>query len=325
MQNTGSASDIAIRSYFGRINYDYDGKYLLQANIRADGSSRFADGNKWGVFPSFSAGWNIRKEAFFDVKWISSLKLRGSWGILGDAEKVGNYPTAEVINYDPAIYGFNGATVPGAYNGTSVNRSITWEESRQTDIGIDATFFGQRLGITVDYFMNDRNNILNNPPVSAEFGLPAPFSNLLKMKSKGWEFLVNYKDNYKDFHWGIDFNSSFSKNKVTDLAGRGPQIGNTYTDEGLQYQLPYGLKAIGLFQSTDDIKNSADQGPNIFPGNIKYEDINHDNVIDGNDRVILNDKVVMRFGSNLNFGWKNFDISANITGAINGMRYYEWL
>ncbi|MFP5079918.1 TonB-dependent receptor [Pedobacter sp. JCM 36344] len=321
MQNSGTASDVAIRSYFGRLNYDYDGKYLLQANIRADGSSRFAQGHKWGYFPSFSAGWNIHKESFFDISWVSSLKLRGSWGILGDAEKVGLYPTAEVLTYNPIVYGFNGVTVPGAYNGVSVNRGISWEESKQTDFGVDITLLGQRIAISVDYFINKRDNILNNPPVSAEFGLPAPFSNLLKMNSKGWEFLVNYKDNSGDFDWGIDFNTSFSKNKVTDLAGKGPQIGDTYTDVGLQYQLPYGLKAIGLFQSAEEITNSPNQGPNVFPGNIKYQDTNNDKVIDGKDRVILNDKVVMRFGSNLNFGWKNFDISANLTGALNGMRY----
>lgn len=321
MQNSGTASDVAIRSYFGRLNYDYNGKYLLQANIRADGSSRFAKGHKWGYFPSFSAGWNIHKESFFTLPWVSSLKFRGSWGILGDAEKVGLYPTAEVLTYSPIIYGFNGVTVPGAYNGVSVNKGISWEESKQTDIGIDMTLFGQKIAITVDYFMNKRDNILNNPPVSAEFGLPAPFSNLLKMDSKGWEFLVNYKDNSGDFNWGFDFNTSFSKNKVVDLAGKGPQIGDTYTDVGLQYQLPYGLKASGLFQNADEIANSPNQGPNVFPGNIKYQDTNNDNVIDGKDRVILNDKVVMRFGSNLNFGWKNFDLSANVTGALNGMRY----
>ncbi|MCX2453826.1 TonB-dependent receptor [Pedobacter sp. PLR] len=321
MQNSGTASDVAIRSYFGRLNYDYDGKYLFQANIRGDGSSRFAEGNKWGYFPSFSAGWNIHRESFFDVSWVNSLKVRGSWGILGDAEKVGYYPTAEVLTYNSTIYGFNGVAVPGAYNGVSVNKNITWEQSKQTNLGLDVMLLGQRLGISVDYFINKRDNILNNPPVSAEFGLPAPFSNLLKMDSKGWEFLLNYKDRSGEFNWGVDFNTSFSKNKVIDLAGKGPQIGNTYTDEGLQYQLPYGLKALGLFQSAEEIKNSPNQGPNVFPGNIKYQDTNNDKVIDGNDRVILNDKVVVRFGANFNFGWKNFDVSANVIGALNGMRY----
>lgn len=322
MQNTGSASDMAIRSYFGRLNYDYDGKYLLQANVRADGSSRFAKGNKWGYFPSFSAGWNIHKEAFFDVKWINALKIRGSWGILGDAEKVGAYATSEVLTYSPIIYGFNGVTVPGAYNGVAVNKNITWEESRQADIGIDVTLFKQKLNLTVDYFHNNRKNILNNPPVSAEFGLPAPFSNLLRMESKGWEFLGSYRDAASDFRWGVDLNAAFSKNKVADLGGRGFQIsGDTYSDVGLQYQLPYGLHAIGLFQSAAEIAASPNQGPNVFPGNIKFEDLNGDNIIDGKDRMILNDKVVVRFGGNLNFGWKNFDLSANFTGAFNGKRY----
>lgn len=321
--NSEFAQDVAIRSFFGRLNYDYDGKYLLQANLRADGSSRFANGNKWGYFPSFSGGWNIHKESFFKAGWINTLKIRGSWGILGDAEKIGYYPTAELLEYRPIVYGFNGVAVPGAYNATAVNKNIRWEESRQTDIGIDLSVFEQKLSVSVDYFNNNRVNILNNPPVSAEFGLPAPISNQFKMKSKGWEFLINYKDKAGDFNWGVDFNASFSKNKITDLAGRSALIedGNKYSDLGLQYQVPYGLKAIGLFQSVDEINNSPSQGPNIFPGNIKYQDLNNDNLIDGKDRMILNDKVVVRYGGNLNVGWKNFDLSANVIGSLNGMRY----
>jgi len=321
MQNTGTASDVAIRSLFGRINYDYDGKYLFQANIRADGSSRFARGHQWGYFPSFSAGWNMNKEAFFDVNWISNLKIRGSWGILGDAEKVGYYATAQTLAYDPSIYAFNGAVVPGAYNNVSVNPNISWEESKQTDIGFDMGIFKGKVNVTVDYFLNKRNNILYAAPVSTEFGLPAPLSNLLKMNNKGWEFLINYHDRSGDFSWGVDVNSAFSKNKVTDLGGTGPWIGNAYTDVGTQLNLAYGLKAIGLFQNAQDVASSPNQGPNIFPGNIKYQDINGDHVIDGKDRVVLNDKVVIRFGSNLNFGWKNFDFSANLTGALDNMRY----
>ncbi|WP_316835413.1 TonB-dependent receptor [Pedobacter nutrimenti] len=321
MQNTGTASDVAIRSFFGRLNYDYDGKYLFQANIRADGSSRFAQGHQWGYFPSFSAGWNINKETFFDVNWISNLKIRASWGILGDAEKVDYYSTAQTLMYNPSIYGFNGEIVPGAYNNVSVNPNISWEEAKQTDLGLDMGMFKGKINITVDYFLNKRDNILYAAPVSTEFGLPAPLSNLLKMNNKGWEFLVNYKDKAGDFHWGMDVNSAFSKNKITDLGGTGPWIGDTFTDVGTQLNLPYGLKAVGLFQNAQDIATSPNQGPNVFPGNIKYQDTNGDHVIDGKDRIVLNDKVVIRFGSNLNFGWKNFDFSANVTGALNGMRY----
>lgn len=321
MQNGGSASDVAIESFFGRVNYDYDNRYLLQANVRSDGSSRFAKGHQWGTFPSFSAGWNINREKFFHVNWISQLKLRGSWGILGDAEKVGYYATAQVLNYNPGIYGFNGSVVPGAYVNTAIDPDITWERAKQSDLGLDLGLFDQKIGVTVDYFYNKRDNILYAPPVPVEYGLGGPVRNLLKMDNKGWEFLFNYKDHAGDFNWGTDLNLSFSKNKVTDLGGTGPWIGDqTYTNVGTQLNLPYGLVATGLFKDSNDVK-SQDQGPNVFPGNIKYKDQDGNGVIDGNDRRILNTKVPVNFGGDLNFSWKGFDVSANFYGMLNNYRY----
>ncbi|WP_158266980.1 TonB-dependent receptor [Chitinophaga niastensis] len=323
-QNGGSASEVAIQSVFGRLNYDYDGKYLLEANVRGDGSSRFAPGHRWGIFPSFSAGWNIHRENFIKdhFNWISALKLRASWGILGDAEKVGYYPTAQVLTFVPNIYGFNSAIAPGAYSETAVNPNLSWEEAKLGNIGLDAGFLDNKVGFTIDYFINNRTKILYQAPVSLEFGLNAPYSNLLSMQNKGLEVLLYYKDKQGDFNWGVNANASYSKNKITNLAGTGPWIGsNNYTAEGAQYQVPYGLQAIGLFQSADEIAKSPNQGPNIFPGNIKYKDQNNDGKIDGNDRVVLNTKVPIRFALNLNAGWKNFDFSANIYGTVNTYRY----
>ncbi|SEN45595.1 TonB-linked outer membrane protein, SusC/RagA family [bacterium A37T11] len=323
MQNGGSASDVAIQSFFGRLNYDFDEKYLFQANIRSDGSSRFGDGHKWGTFPSFSAGWNIHKESFFKVNWISQLKLRASWGILGDAEKVGYYATAQTLTYNPSIYGFGGSVVAGAYNSLAIDPNITWERSKQTDIGLDAGLFDQKISLGVDYFYNKRDNILYAPPVSVEFGLSGPVRNLLKMDNKGWEFSAGYEDRISDFNWGISMNLAFSKNKVTDLGGTGPWIAsNSYSDVGTQYQMSYGLISTGLFKDDADVA-SVDQGSNIFPGNIKYKDLDDNSVIDGNDRAVLNDKVPLNYGSALHFGWKQFDISANIYGKLNYYGYAE--
>lgn len=322
MQSSGSASDGAIQSVFGRINYDYDGKYLLQANIRADGSSRFSKGNRWGQFPSFSAGWNIHKESFFHVPWISKLKLRGSWGILGDAEKVGAYASAQVLAYNPQIYGLNGTIVPGAFNNVAIDPSISWEQAKQTDIGVDIGLFKQKINITADYFYNKRENILTAPQVPAEFGLAGPVRNLFKMDNKGLEFLINYKDNTRDFNWGVDFNFSFSKNKVKYI-GEGVDIiisGDSYTKVGSQLNLPYGLTSVGLFKDAADVA-SINQGSNVFPGNIKYQDLDKSGIINGADRSVLNKQVPIRYGSNLNFGWKNFDLSANIYGSVNNYRY----
>ncbi|MEX6686760.1 TonB-dependent receptor [Danxiaibacter flavus] len=325
-QNNGTASDVAIQSVFGRINYDYDGKYLLQVNARGDGSSRFAPGHRWGYFPSFSAGWNMHREKFLsDVKWLSQLKLRASWGTLGDAEKVAYYPTAAVLAFSPNIYAFNGAIVPGAWNNVAVNPNITWEKAEVTNFGVDAGFFKQKLQVTVEYFINKRSNILYQAPVPTEFGLPAPLSNLLKMQNKGLDASVSYNDRSGNFYWGIDANASFSRNKVLDLHGTGPWIGgSTYTAEGLPYNLPYGLQAVGLFQSDADVAKNPSQGTNVFAGNIQYKNQNGDNQIDGSDRIILNKNVVpINYGSNLSFGWKNIDLSMNLYGVYNQYRYMQ--
>jgi len=321
MRSAGLAKDVAIQSLFGRLNYDYKGRYLLQANIRGDGSSRFAKGYRWGIFPSFSAGWNIHQEDFFHCDLISSLKLRGSWGILGDAEKVGNYATAAVLAYEPAMYGFNGLVVPGAWNNVSINPNISWEESKQTNFGLDLGI-AKTINFSIDYFINNRDKILYAPPVPSEFGLTGPLDNLLKLKSSGLEVLVGYKDHKNDWNWAVDFNTSFSKNKVRDLAGTGPWIGSsTYTEVGHTFNLPYGYQAIGLFQSEDEIQNSASQGTNVFPGNIRYQDQNHDGVINGEDRVILRDKPSIRFGMNISLGWRNLDMMANFYGTLQNVRY----
>ena len=322
-QNGGNAQDVAIQSWFGRLNYDYQGKYLLEATLRADGSSRFAKGNRWGVFPSFSAGWNINREAFMEStnNWLSELKIRASWGVLGDAEKVGYYPTAQVLSYDPKAYAFNGSLVGGAYNGVAINRNISWEESQQTNIGLDFGIFNQKIKFTADYFINNRNNILYSAPVPSEFGLSAPLSNLLKMRSSGAEFVASYDDRSSDFSWGLDVNASFSKNKVLEMGASERWIeGNAVTYLNDRYQLPFGYETEGLFQSEEEIKNHAKQG-NVMPGNIKFKDQNGDNIINGDDRVVLNRKIPVNYGANIRFGYKDFDFGINMYGVFNCKRY----
>ena len=319
------ANDVAVQSWFGRLNYDYQGKYLFEASLRADGSSRFAKNHRWGVFPSFSAGWNLHRESFMieTNNWLSELKIRASWGVLGDAEKVGYYPTAQILSYDPKIYTFNDKLVGGAYNNIAVNQNITWEESKYTNIGLDFGLFDQRIKLSADYFINMRDNILYRPPVPSEFGLNAPYSNLLKMKNQGMDIMAGYQDGNGDFHWGIDVNLSYSKNKVLEMGDSERWIeNNTVTYLNDRYQLPFGYEAIGLFQSEEEIANSPNQG-NVLPGNIKYKDQNGDNIIDGEDRVVLNRKIPLNFGMNLSFGYKDFDFSLNMYGKLNTKKYLQ--
>lgn len=319
------ANDVAVQSWFGRLNYDYQGKYLFEASLRADGSSRFAKNHRWGVFPSFSAGWNLHRESFMieTNNWLSELKIRASWGVLGDAEKVGYYPTAQILSYDPKIYAFNDKLVGGAYNNIAVNQNITWEESKYTNIGLDFGLFDQRIKLSADYFINMRDNILYRPPVPSEFGLNAPYSNLLKMKNQGMDIMAGYQDGNGDFHWGIDVNLSYSKNKVLEMGDSERWIeNNTVTYLNDRYQLPFGYEAIGLFQSEEEIANSPNQG-NVLPGNIKYKDQNGDNIINGEDRVVLNRKIPLNFGMNLSFGYKDFDFSLNMYGKLNTKKYLQ--
>lgn len=323
-QNGGGAQEVAIQSAFARLNYNYKNTYLLEANVRMDGSSRFAEGNRWGAFPSFSAGWNIHKEAFLEnTSWISELKLRGSWGLLGDSEKedIGYYPTATVIKYDPKIYSFNNALVGGAYTNRSVNQDITWEVSRMANIAIDLGMFNQKVKLTIEYFDNLRSDILYIPPVPLEFGLNAPITNLLKMENKGMDFLLSYNDSKGDFTWGIGLTASYSKNKVLEMGDNDRWVeGNTITYLNNRYQLAYGYESDGLFQSQEDVDQHATQGA-AAPGNIKFKDQNGDNKIDGDDRVVLNKKIPVNYGINLNFGYRNFDMSMNMYGVLNKMRY----
>ncbi|MDN5202188.1 TonB-dependent receptor [Fulvivirgaceae bacterium BMA10] len=329
--NGGTAGHDAIRSLFGRVAYNYDGKYLFEANVRSDGSSRFSEGFRTGVFPSFSAGWNIYKESFFanSIPFISNLKLRASWGILGDAAKVGRYETRNILSYSPKAYAFNGVIVPGAFSNSSFDPEITWEKAIMTNIGLDLGLFEDKLNFTFEYFTNKRQDILfNDPNVPFEYGLGAPIINGLELVNRGVEGLVSFRHKFaNDLEFGADFNAAYSANEVTDLKD-GPDFflegngGRLYTELGSRYRAFYGLEALGLFQSTEDVDGHAFQA-NVQPGNIKYRDQNDDGVIDGDDRVVLNDKFPVRYGFNLNLGYKGFDLTANFYGVTNNVRYIQ--
>lgn len=335
--NGGTAHHDAIQSAFGRLNYDFDGKYLFEANVRADGSSRFSKGHRWGTFPSFSLGWNLHKENFFteSIPFISRLKLRGSWGILGDAMKIGRYETRNLLSFNSKAYAFDGSLVGGAWSAASFKEDISWEKAKMTNVGIDMGVWNNHIEIVFEYFNNVRDDILYRAPVPAEYGLSAPVINALKMKNHGIEGIFAFKDKIKDFEYSFDFNFNYSKNEVLDLYGSGPWVGsNTFTDEGTQLNMAYGLESIGLFQDEQDVENSADQ-VNVKPGNIKFKDQltvdtngdgvpdEADGVINGDDRVIINDKVPVRFGLNINMKYKGFDFAVNTYGKLNNRRYLQ--
>ena len=253
-----TTQDVAIQSWFGRVNYDYDGKYLFEASLRADGSSRFAEGHRWGVFPSFSAGWNLHREDFMQnaSSWLSELKIRGSWGTLGDAEKVGYYPTAQVLAYDPGIYTFGGVLVSGAYNNVAVNPDITWETSHSFNTGFDFAFWGGKLSGSVEYFSRKTTDMLYFKPVAPSMGYSRFPENVGSMINRGVELDLNSNIvNTKDFTWDINFNLTHFKNEVLELApelnGQLIDGGRIYREGESMYQL-YLPKYVGVNPETGE-------------------------------------------------------------------------
>ncbi|WP_052272825.1 TonB-dependent receptor [Flavihumibacter solisilvae] len=323
-QNEGYSREWALQSYFGRLNYDYKGRYLFEADLRRDGSSRFAPENRWAVFPSFSAGWNISKEKFFDrlLPAVNSMKLRGSWGQLGNQNVVGYYPTFSSIS--PGVnYSFNQTLASGIAPKNGANADIQWEATTTTGIGLDAAFLQNRLEFTADYFQRKTTDILLNLPVGAVYGLTAPYQNAGSVSNRGWEFSSRYRNNYKSLSYDVSANVSFIKNEVTDLKGSGPYIsGGTFTEVGYPINSLYGYISDGIFQTQEEIDNHATQsGGKIEPGDLKYRDISGpqgkpDGVIDGNDRTYLGTYFPeVTYGFTLGAQWKGFDLSIFFQGA----------
>lgn len=341
--SSGYTDELALQSYFGRVNYDYKGKYLFEANLRYDGSSRFDTANRWGTFPSFSAGWRISEEDFFKPlkSWFSELKLRGSWGQLGNQTlKQIAYPLANsgsANNNYPYITSVNagqnyifGGTSPGIAAGVApvngANANIKWETTTETNLGLDAAFLNARLTFSADYFVKNTTNILLTIPVAAPYGLGAPVQNAGAVQNKGWELIADYHGKQGDFTYNIGANAAFIQNKVTSLDGTGPNIsGITIQKVGLPINSLWGYQAEGLFQNQQQVASHAYQGVNTGPGDIVYKDQDgNDTISQTNDRVYLGSffpKVT--FGFNLGAGWKGIDLTAFFQGAAGVKGYAE--
>lgn len=324
----GNSTEWALQSLFGRINYDYKGKYLFEANMRYDGSSKFAKGNKWGVFPSFSAGWRVSEEGFWEPlrSVVDNFKVRGSWGQLGNQNIGDNYPYSS--NVDLGVKYIFDKTVSSAAAITNMaNKTITWETTSVTDVGIDATLFG-KLNITADYFYKVTSDILLKLDVPLIIGMNAPQQNAGKVENKGWDLAVSYADNAGDFNYRATFNISDVRNKILDLRGIN-ETGLTVSREGEEMYSLYGLEAIGYIQPEDYDANGkylgATQYGNFGPGDIKYKDQNGDGVINTSDRVIMGGTIPRyTFGLSLYGDYKGFDLSllfqgvGKADGYING-------
>lgn len=326
--NTNNGTDqTSITSIFGRVGYNYKDKYYGDVSFRYDGSSKFAKDHRWGFFPSFSAGWRLSEESFMeDYKSnIGDLKLRASYGVLGN-QNVDNYSYQTVYQMNNNGYVFNNLSVPST-SYTDGNALLTWEKSANFNIGADATFLNGNLYLSVDYFDKKTSNILLTPEVSTIYGGSAAKENAGEMRNRGWEVTINYKLNSGEFHHNFNFNISDSKNKVTDFGGkeRIDQNDQLYKiiREGEALGSYYGYKTDGLFQSYEEIANSAlPVGASVQPGDVKYVDQNNDGVIDEKDRVVLGNAFPRyTFGFTYNVAWRGFDLNVMLQGVGKRSQY----
>ncbi|MGV8094747.1 MAG: TonB-dependent receptor [Mangrovibacterium sp.] len=319
--NNGYSYGYGLLSYFGRLNYSYMDKYLFEANIRNDGSSRFADNNRWGVFPSFSAGWRLSQEQFMkQFQFLDELKLRASWGKLGNQE-IGNYPYQAVmgLGYN---YPFGGALNSGARMSSAANAEISWETTQMSNIGLDAMILKGKLNFSFEYYVKKTDDILLQLPIPLTVGQNAPYQNAGSVENKGWELTIGHRGNpSKDFKYEVQFNLSDVKNKITDLKDTDWEEQDN-DNRILAYHVGepiaafYGYEAEGIFLSPSEIEAHATQPGNIAPGDLKYKNQNTDENINASDRTIIGSNIPRyTFGLNLSASYKNFDFLAFFQGV----------
>lgn len=335
-RNSGYSRELAMISWFGRVNYDYAGKYLFEANIRADASSRFAEGHRWGYFPSFSAAWRISEETFMEEAkgWLNNLKIRGSYGKLGNQAALDDfYPWMNGYDLD-ASYPLDGSLQTGYHQKNYKISTISWEKARTWGVGIDATLW-DKLSVGIDYYDRKTIGIIMDVPVPSEFGLGAYKDNVGAMSNRGAELTVGYNESRDDWSFGVAANLAYNKNKVLHLDGvnlladgdlKVKQIGEAYGT----YRL---YKTAGFFQSDEEAKawqekHESDAGypfkRDFWAGDLIYVDANGDGLVNADDRVLCGSSdPSYTFGLNLKAGYKNFDLSVMFTGVAGVKRMID--
>ncbi|MCC8188594.1 MAG: TonB-dependent receptor [Bacteroides sp.] len=349
--NGGSKGSSAIESYFGRVNYGYDDRYLLTATLRTDGSSNFASDNRWGVFPSVALAWKIKNERFLrEVDVIDNVKLRLGWGIVGN-QNAGSYAYGITMASSASIWG------QGFYAGNYPNSGLKWEETKSYNVGLDLNLLGNRIEFITDFYYKDTDNLLMRAtlPSFVSGVIGAPWVNAGAMVNKGVELTLNTVNiDRRDFFWKTGLTFSLNRNKVTRLytetAGISGIIGNetfTYTEVGQPVGQFYGYKVVGMFMEEEDFylkdskgnyqldengnkkfvaipKDTRIEDTGIWVGDFQFEDVNKDGVIDEKDRVYLgNPEPKFSYGINNYFSYKNFDLNIFINGVYGNKIYNQ--
>lgn len=330
IQNGGNASEYAMVSYFGRLNYSFKDKYLFEFNVRADGSSRFAKGNRWGYFPSGSIGWRPFEESFIPkIKFVDDFKIRGSYGVLGN-QGTNNYPYENVIaSGDRLFYSYDNKTIlSGMAPVGLVNRNITWETTKVLDLGFDLSLFNNSLLLTFDWFKKNTTDILRKQQVTYESGYPkaSPYVNSGSMRNTGFEVSAEYRGQVNDFQYSVNWNVQTYKNKVTSF-GEDEVHADPYAPTIIREGEPYNSYFIytwdGIFQTQEEADASG-QANSPKAGDLKIKDMDRNGTIDGDDKTIV-DGVFPKLtsGLRLSASYKNFDISAFFYGSF-GTKVYVY-
>ncbi len=332
----GPYTEHRMSSLFARLSYNYDERYMIQATIRRDGSSRFGTNNKYGVFPSVSVGWNMTNEEFMaDTReWLSNLKLRASWGKNG-SDNIPNFGyTSLTAMGNNVLFGRNATKWIGSKAQRLANPDLKWEESEQTDFGIDLGFFNNALTFSADYYIKKTNGMILDMPIPSYVGETKPLGNVGDMENSGFEFELGYKFNVSDARFAVKGNATYLKNTLKNLGNdtgyidfdgiQGLSGGGTRGSNGQPFPYFFGYKTAGVFQNMDEVRAYVNKDgnmimPDAVPGDVRFVDVNGDGKISADDRTnIGNGTPDWTFGLNLNADWKGFDFNIffqGVTGA----------
>lgn len=320
-------------SMFGRLSYNYDERYMVQATVRRDGSSRFGPNNKYGIFPSFSAGWNVMNESFMEDTrdWLSNLKIRFSWGKNGN-DNIDDFGyTSLTAMGNNVLFGKDAIKWNGSKASRLSNPDLRWEESEQTDIGIDLGFFNGALTASIDYYIKKTNGMIIEMPIPSYVGETKPLGNVGDMENKGVEFELGYKWNIGDAHFSVKGNATYLKNTLKNLGNdtgyidldgiQGLSGGGTRGSNGQPFPYFFGYKTDGVFQNVAEVQAYVNKDGNLImpdavPGDVRFVDVNGDGQITADDRTnIGNGTPDWTYGLNLNADWKGFDFNIFFQGV----------
>ncbi len=333
--NSGKGERYTSNSFFGRVLYNFDGRYLLQANVRRDGSSRFASKYRWGTFPSFSAGWVLSSEKFMEgvnKNALSYLKLRASWGKLGN-ERIGSYfPYMSLVGFGNSLFYEDGEVVSNktANISTLAVNDISWETTTSTDIGLDAHFLNSRLRLTADYYWKKTKDMLLQIQIPWTMGYSDPNTNAGKMSTHGYDIELAWNDRAGDFNYGATFNFSDFLSKIDYINNSEMISGGKIKREGEYFNAWYGYECLGIYQTQEEVNNSATTSTNVSVGDLKYRDISGpDGKPDGKispeyDRVPLGNSLPrFQYGGTLFASWKGIDLNIAFQGIGKQKAYID--